>query len=84
MTRLIPVEGVFIGFLLAFPAIRAGFSGTLALDTVLLRLILGVLGASIAVNVIRAIVRSYASKPNAMQDRRRPEASSANQERPGG
>lgn len=69
---LIPPEGILIGFLLSLPAILGGFAGTTPLDTVLIRFVVAIVGASIAVNTLRSMLRSYAATPTAAPDRRRP------------
>ncbi len=85
MSGLIPAEGVLIGFLLSLPAILGGFSGAVPLDTVLIRFLVAVVGASVAVNVIRSMFRSYAAHPGAAPERRRSTSpTTTDLERPGG
>ena len=85
MSGLIPPEGILIGFLLSLPAILGGFSGVVPLDTVLVRFLIAVVGASVAVNIVRSMFRSYAAHPGAAPERRRSSSSTPTDlERPGG
>ena len=85
MSGLIPPEGILLGFLLSLPAILGGFSGTVPLDAVLLRFLVAVVGASVAVNVVRSMVRSYAAHPGTAPERRRSTGpTTTDLERPGG
>jgi hypothetical protein len=65
----IPAEGVLVGALLSYPAIRAGFAGSLSLDAVLFRFLVAVLVASVACQALRALFGAYAQ--HEPPDRRR-------------
>jgi len=65
----IPAEGVLVGAVLSYPAIRAGFAGSLSLDAVLFRFLVAVLVASVACQALRSLFGAYAH--HEQPDRRR-------------